>query len=148
MSDNTSPSFALSLSLRLSFTHFRVLLVCNARAGGIPPLIHLVRNGTESVQVEAIAALANLAVNDANERTIAELGGIPPIIECARGSASELCAQAARALRNLSVLEANKEIIMECGGHEILSKLAYSDDDRISQQATRAMANLGNGVDK
>ena len=36
-----------------------------AKAGGIKPLITLAENGSDGVQIEAIAALANLAVNGA-----------------------------------------------------------------------------------
>ena len=47
-----------------------------AKGGGIPPLIGLSRSANPSVAVEAIAALANLAVNDMNEIEIAEQGGL------------------------------------------------------------------------
>jgi len=89
----------------------------------------LLANSTSaSVQIEAIAALANLAVNgvyrhlralahhstpvtevlcwfpDDNEAAIAELGGLKPIIKAAGTTGNkELQSQAARALRNLSV---------------------------------------------
>jgi hypothetical protein len=54
-------------------------------------------------QVEAIAALANLAVNDNNEVEIARSGGLQPILQGAQTENMELQSQAARALRNLSV---------------------------------------------
>ena len=34
-----------------------------------------------SVRIEAIAALANLAVNDANELEIVSVGGLEPIVQ-------------------------------------------------------------------
>jgi hypothetical protein len=68
-----------------------------AGAGAIPPLVTLVKTSPIAVQIEAIAALANLAVNgacvcrecssccdracaDRNEELIAEHGGIEPIV--------------------------------------------------------------------
>ena len=74
-----------------------------AAAGAITPLIALAREAPVAVKVEAIAALANLAVNDENEVQIAESGGLKPIMEAAHSSDSELVAQCARAMRNLSV---------------------------------------------
>ena len=47
------------------------------------------------MRVEA-AALANLAVNDENEVTIAEFGGLPPIVDCAR-SRARVASEASRA---------------------------------------------------
>ncbi len=74
-----------------------------AEAGGIEPLIQLAEVANEGVQIEAIAALANLAVNDANEIAIGRKGGLYPIITGAKSRIPELQAQSARALRNLSV---------------------------------------------
>ena len=53
-----------------------------AEKGGIQPLINLIERSDENVKVEAVAALANPAVNDENEVAIAEFGGLPPIVDC------------------------------------------------------------------
>ena len=45
--------------------------VAIASAGGIAPLVALARDGTEAQKEEAAAALAVLAVNDANKAAIA-----------------------------------------------------------------------------
>jgi Armadillo/beta-catenin-like repeat len=95
------------------------------------------------VCVEAVAALANLAVNDDNELAIVAAGGLTPILAGAQGSSPELQSQCARALRNLSVHSSNKARILDLGGVDTLRKLADSKVDRIHQQASRALVNLG-----
>jgi len=81
------------------------------------PLVSLAGSPHVSVRIEAIAALANLAVNDANESEIVRAKGLVPIVNSAsmaalalqnpndrtKGLMEELAAQSARALRNLSV---------------------------------------------
>lgn len=57
----------VSVSVSVSASHSlpvenKVLI---AKAGGIPPLVHLADVGGVPVQIEAVAALANLAVNGA-----------------------------------------------------------------------------------
>jgi hypothetical protein len=100
------------------------------------PLIRLASSKNVGIQVEAIAALANLAVNgntsqmyaniiilltirciytyiclystlDLNELEIARMGGLKPIIDALEFKDYELLCQAARALRNLSVNSKN-----------------------------------------
>ena len=105
-------------------------------------------DGVRYLQVEAVAALANLAVNDDNEIAIAELGGLPPIISCAGSRNVELQAQSSRALRNLSVCPQNKEIIHSNDGVQVLEHLAMSSNDRVAAQARRALVNLGVGFRK
>ena len=63
----------------------------------------MLESSEENVQIEAVAALANLAVNDENEVSIGEKGALPFIVDCMRSHNVELLAQASRALRNLSV---------------------------------------------
>lgn len=97
-----------------------------SKVGGIEPLVKLSRSDSIPVRIEAIAALANLAVNgrarqpacktdeeymscslfscvDANEIQIAEAGGLEPIVQSLHSENEELLSQAARAIRNLSV---------------------------------------------
>ena len=94
-----------------------------------------------------MAALANLAVNDANEVQIARDGGLRPILEGAESPSTDLQAQAARALRNLSVNPANQVKLVDLGGVPILQALTRSSNSRTSQQAARALANMGVSVD-
>jgi hypothetical protein len=108
----------------------------------------LLESSEENVQIEAVAALANLAVNDENEVSIGEKGALPFIVDCMRSHNIELLAQASRALRNLSVDVSNKDIIFSCGGFELLQSLSESRHERIASQARRALVNLGKGARK
>ena len=56
-----------------------------AEAGGIEPLIHLLRDGSAEAKTMAARALDNLAYfNDANQILIAEAGGVPPLVDLLR----------------------------------------------------------------
>ena len=92
-------------------------------------------------EIESVAALANLAVNDDNEVAIDWV--VWPILDCARSRNSELVSQACRALRNLSVCSNNRKIILQNDGVDLLEELANNKDDRIRAQAGEALTNLG-----
>ena len=67
--------------LRASCADNRILI---AKAGGIPPLVALVRDGTDAQKADATAALRSLALNDDNEVLIAKA-------KREAGVASEFC---------------------------------------------------------
>ena len=52
-----------------------------ADAGAIPPLVDLVRNGTDAGKEAGAGALGNLAFNDNNKIIIRDAGAIPPLVE-------------------------------------------------------------------
>ena len=91
-----------------------------AAAGGIPRLVLLAGSTLMAVRIEAIAALANLAVNDHNEIEIVRYHGLEPIVNGLVVSSDglnhhhnksekelqlleELATQCSRSIRNLSV---------------------------------------------
>lgn len=132
-----------------------------ALAGAVTQLVRL-SGGLYSVpiKIEAIAALANLAVNDLNEIEISSADGIRvilnalmqavEIIDASSGprdrecvNAEELLAQCARALRNLSVNSSNKKLMLELGAIQPLRSLQKHSNERIAQQSRKALMNLG-----
>jgi hypothetical protein len=135
-----------------------------AVAGAIPKLVRLTQPEISiAVKIEAVAALANLAVNDVNEVEIEQAGGIDSIIAAlvlameyvethvtARDreyyNAEELIAQCARSLRNLSVNAANKTVIIDAGATPLLQKLTRFSNERIVLQSNKALQNLGQGA--
>jgi len=135
-----------------------------AVAGAIPKLVRLTQPEISiAVKIEAVAALANLAVNDVNEVEIEQAGGIVSIIAAlvsAMGyvethvtardreyyNAEELIAQCARSLRNLSVNAANKTVIIDAGATPLLQKLTRFSNERIVLQSNKALQNLGQGA--
>ena len=117
----------------------RVLI---AEAGGIPPLVELLRDGsTEArlwaptlgvygVSVAPAMALYQLALNNkANKVAIAEAGGIPLLVELLRDGSADAKFEAARALRILARNnDANAVAIAVAVGLEALVELARDGD--------------------
>lgn len=60
-----------------------------AKAGAIPPLVDLVRDGSEPGKEAAAGALGNLAFNDDNKILIRDAGAIPPLVELLHRQYSE-----------------------------------------------------------
>ena len=99
-------------------------------------------HGGVGVRVEAVAALANLAVNDKNEQEIARVGGLEVILDGAKAPSVDLRSQCARALRNLSVNTDNKARLRDLGAIPLLRDIAASRGTRAAAQAQRALENL------
>ena len=81
-----------------------------AAAGGIPPLVALVRDGDAGGKEQAAGALRSLAVNADNQVAIARAGGIEPLVALARSGTDGQKEHAAAALRNLAVNDDNQII--------------------------------------
>ena len=104
------------------------LVVFLANAGGIPPIVALVRNGNDAQKASAAAALSNLAaVNDASgihhlvrhrgqarhiQELIGSAGGIPPLVALTRDGTDAQKANAAFALAYLAASQSGR--ISEC----------------------------------
>ena len=75
-----------------------------ADAGGITPLIDLVKDGTDEQKEYAAGALMNLAWNnDTNRKLIADAGGITPLIDLVKDGTDKQKEYAAGALMNLAM---------------------------------------------
>ena len=81
-----------------------------AKAGGIPPLVALVRDGNAKQRESAVGALGDLAVNDDNKNRIEEASVIPPLMALVRDGNAKQRESAAGALENLAVND-NKILI-------------------------------------
>ena len=72
-------------------------------AGGIEPLVPLLRHGGARAKFEAVRALANLAwESNASQVAIAAAGGIASLVVLLRDGREGAKSQAARALSNLA----------------------------------------------
>jgi len=122
----------------------RALIV---RAGGIPPLVELLRDGSAKGKAEAAKILAYLAVRNANVVAIAEIGGVPPLVDLLRDGTAAAKHFAAAALRNLARDNAaNVVAIAEAGGIPLLVDLLR--ERTIAQYAcARALRNLASNND-
>ena len=77
----------------------RVLI---AEAGGIPPLVDLLRAGSANAKKSAARALRMLTRTKANQAAIAEAGGIPPLVELQRDGRGVGSAEATWALERIA----------------------------------------------
>ena len=91
------------------------------QAGGIPPLVELVKSGSDAQKEKAAGALENLADNNANRDAIREEGGIPPLVALVRSGSPAQKKKAAGALERLADNEQNRiEIPVSCAGADIM----------------------------
>ena len=97
----------------------RVLI---AEAGGIPPLVELLRDGSADAKAVAALALGNLARDNGNKVLIAEAGGIAPLVQLLRDGSADAWAESA-----LWVLSRNNDanaVAIAAVGFEALVELA------------------------
>ena len=87
-------------------------------AGGIAPLVAVLRDGTDDSKTNAACALFNLATTDnATKGRIVEAGGIAPLIALLRDGTDDSKIYAAHALFNLAATDnATRGRIVEEGG--------------------------------
>jgi vacuolar protein 8 len=119
-----------------------------AVAGGVPPLVQLLRDGSANAKRWAARALGNLAHgNDDNRILIAEAGGIPPLVQLVHDGSTE-ARWAAWALRNLAHDNAaNKVLIAEAGGIAPLVELLRDGSADAMWSATWALVYLADNND-
>ena len=100
-----------------------------AEAGGIAPLVELLRAGSAEAKAQAAWALGNLAHNDANKVLIAEAGGVPLLVELLRDGSAAANWHAAWVLRRLAHnYDANAVAIAAAIGFDALVQLARGGD--------------------
>ena len=135
-------SFVESLA-RLARTHRDAV----REAGGIAPLVTLLRSGTPEVQALAASVLRELASdNPANRDAILKAGGLHELVEMVhKDAATTEAGEAAGALRSLSnEFPAGCKAIIESRGVEALVKMVELGEPGSASavQATGVLANL------
>ena len=120
--------------------------VAIAAAGGIAPLVEVVRSGCARAKNLAALALGNLAFKNVdNKVAIAAAGGIAPLIQVVRSSSAGAKASAANALQNLAwESDDNKVAIAAAGAVAPLVALMRSGD-KGAHHAKVALNNLASG---
>ena len=100
-------------------------------AGAIPPLVALVRNGSDDGKEKAANALANLAdnVDDVADQSIVDAGGIAALVELLRDGSAVGKEEAARALANLACNDVAAQPIADAGGVAVLVELLRDGSD-------------------
>jgi len=118
-----------------------------ARAGGLPPLVELLKSETASQAIEAAEAVACLAIgHPENQRLLAEAGAVAAVTELLSGP-PELALSAARALWSLAA--AHREVqsaVVAAGAVPRLVTLLNSDGSlQLRHAVARAMWNAAAG---
>ena len=117
-------------------------------AGAIPPLVALVRNGSDYGKKWAACALANLAIGDIAAQPIADAGGIAALVELLRDGSDDGKMRAAHALANLACNgDVAAQSIVDAGGISALFELLRDGSDDGQKQAARALWNLTSNAD-
>ena len=112
-------------------------------AGGIAPLVALVRDGTDGQKEQAALALARgLLMTVISQVCIANAGGIAPLVALARGGTDGQKVHAAEALRVLAYNDDNKVAIARAGGIAPLVVLARDGTDEQKKAAAGALGSL------
>jgi len=116
---------------------------------GIPLIFDLMKENQNhaALQMEATAALINLALNDLNKETIAQLGGIPLIVQCMRGFPDDvpILQFCCSVLWNLSCNENNKVLIAKEGAIELIINAmnTHKQEAKLQAKACGALRNIG-----
>ena len=119
-----------------------------AARGGLQPLVALLSSPHPKARVEAIAAVANLAVDGENEKCLGGMGVFPALLATLGESGTKVpsdedtAVQVARAFRNLTARVENAQLLLSLNGMASITALVASPEPRISQQASIALENL------
>ena len=122
-----------------------------AMAGGIPPLIAMVRSGSQSNKATAAQALASLSTDYDNKIVIAASGGIPPLVELSRSGSSQGKEAATLALARITTGAENNQVAVATAAGvvpllDIMRGSSETDGNVISgvarEKAAVALANI------
>jgi vacuolar protein 8 len=128
------------------FAYYHANIV--AEAGGIAPLVELLRDGSAEAKLWAAMALGHLACNRAtNQVLIAEAGGIAPLVELLRDGSAGAEMWAAWALGILACNDANRVLIAEAGAIPRLVELLRDGSAEAKFEAASALCNLAHNND-
>ena len=96
-----------------------------AKAGGIPLLVALMRDGTDQQKASALSALSQFAqYSIINKLTIAQAGGIPPLVALMRDGNDEQKYYAVEALSHIANVQyGNGEKLLPAKEQELPDKL-------------------------
>jgi hypothetical protein len=118
-----------------------------AAAGGIPPLVALLRDGNDGQKRHAVGALKNLAANDRNKELIVAAGGIPDLIALARDGNKMQQRNAVGALSALASTDVNRALIASTGGISVLVDAMRDGDEALKEKAANALCNISRNKD-
>lgn len=110
------------------------------RAGFIPLLIDILKNGFQESQDHATGAIFSLALEDENRTAIGVLGALPPLLHALRSGWGTTRHDAAMALYHLTLVQSNRAKIVKLGAVGTL--LGLLKDPAVASQVLLVVVNL------
>lgn len=110
-----------------------------AAAGGIDPLVRLLRSKSPEVVEQGVTALLNVSINEGNKGSIAAAGAIPLLIHVLRTGTGIARENAAATLFSLSRMDENKVTIGASGAIQPLVDLLINGSFRGKKDACMAL---------
>ncbi|CAL9073536.1 unnamed protein product [Musa acuminata var. zebrina] len=133
---------AAAAGIRLLAKHrseFRELI---GASGAIPSLVPLLKSTDPAAQENAVTALLNLSLEEANKGPIMAAGAIKPLVYALRTGTAVAKQNAACALLSLSMVEENRSTIGACGAIPPLVALLVGGTSRGKKDALTTLYKL------
>lgn len=122
--------------------------VCDANraaivaAGGVGPLIRLLRSDDEEAKGLAVIALLNISINNESKRAMAPEGAIESLADVLETGTPDMRENAAAAIFSLSVVDENKELVGRTGAIPPLVGILERGTEQGRRDACKALFNL------
>ncbi|XP_051117058.1 U-box domain-containing protein 38-like [Andrographis paniculata] len=110
------------------------------RAGIVPILIEVLKNGFEESREHAAGAIFSLAIEDENKTAIGVLGALPPLLHLLRSGTRRSRRDAALALYHLTLVQSNRKKIIKLGATAVL--VALLADREAAEAVVLVLCNL------
>ncbi|KAK6123414.1 hypothetical protein DH2020_042837 [Rehmannia glutinosa] len=110
------------------------------RAGIVPLLIDILKNGFEESREHAAGAIFSLALEDENKTAIGVLGALQPLLHELRSGTRRSRHDAALALYHLTLVQSNRAKIMKLGAAGVL--LGLLKDAEVAARVVLVVCNL------
>ncbi|KAI3464041.1 hypothetical protein Pfo_020704 [Paulownia fortunei] len=110
------------------------------RAGIVPFLIDILKNGFEESREHAAGAIFSLALEDENKTAIGVLGALQPLVHLLRSGSQRGRHDAALALHHLTLVQSNRIKIIKLGAAGIL--LGLLKDTEVAARVALVVCNL------
>ncbi|KAG8379038.1 hypothetical protein BUALT_Bualt07G0046600 [Buddleja alternifolia] len=110
------------------------------RAGVVPLLIEILKNGFEESREHAAGAIFSLSLEDGNKTAIGVLGALPPLLHELRSGTRRSRHDSALALYHLTMVQSNRVKMMRLGAVSAL--LALLKDAQVAARVVLVVCNL------
>lgn len=110
------------------------------RAGIVPLLIEVLRNGSDESREHAAGALFSLAIENENRTAIGVLGALQPLMHAIRSGSQRCRLDSASALYHLTLVQINRVKIVKLGAVGVL--LGMLEDTELAARVVLVVCNL------